>query len=398
MASGSWNNNGITPADFNPYVKAYNYGWIKPQSLPSGKVTLRPSCDDPSDYYLLQSSEYGDYYLLENRSKQGWGSALPGQGLLLFHVHADIANADNDINTTAPQLCYVVCASATSKRPGRNASSYGDINSGGCPFPGSKGKTRFGPDSTPQPFYWDGSDCDINLSEITLAANGDITLNNNSETATYTPQEWQSLFFEGFENELHINSSENSRWIVEENPENTVTIVNHPIAYKGVRSLQLTSGNSGTDIFDTISFQCIPTMGSLRLKVSATAMRPLMAQPNTVTVGFRIDDNPHWQYSKPLTTANNRWRQFIVELPENITGEFIIAGSAYGGSILAIDDLQVEQSTGQENLTPVTHPQLSPNSTIQRHIYTLTGQRRQKYTSGLYIINNGTTTKKIFVK
>lgn len=28
MASGSWNNEGITPAHFNPYVMAYDFGWV----------------------------------------------------------------------------------------------------------------------------------------------------------------------------------------------------------------------------------------------------------------------------------------------------------------------------------------------------------------------------------
>ena len=397
MAQGSWNDDGVTPADFNPYVKAYNYGWVTPQVLPPGVVTLRPSCDDVSAYYLLKASEYGDYYLLENRSRQGWGTDLPGEGLLLFHVHADIGNADNDINTTAPQMCYVVCASSTSKRPGRNAASYGDINSSGCPFPGSMGKTRFGPDSTPQPFYWDGSECDIDLSDISLNADGDIILQNNSKASDYKPQQWISIFFEGFEDELHINGLDNSMWAIEENPENTATIVSHPIAYNGVRSLQLTSGNASTDISDTLTFSCMPTSGSLRLKVSATAMRPRLAQPNTVTVGYRTFANAEWHYGEPLATANNRWRQFIVELPQDVSGEFILSGSAYGGSVLAIDDIEIEQANGQGDEAAITAPHAAVSSTPPV-VYSLTGQRLQHAGRGLHLIYNGTTTKKLYKK
>lgn len=153
MASGSWNNDGITPADFNPYVKAYNYGWISPKSLPQGEVIIQPSCDDSESYYILRSSEDGDYYMLENRSKEKWGSGVPGQGLLIFHIHHDIANAGNEINATAPQKCYVVCASSTSRHPGNTPISYGEINSAGCPYPGNSGNCNFGQSSIPKSFY-----------------------------------------------------------------------------------------------------------------------------------------------------------------------------------------------------------------------------------------------------
>ena len=400
MAQGSWNDDGVTPADFNPYVKAYNYGWIKPQVLPLGEITIRPSCDDASAYYLLKSSEYGDYYLLENRSRQGLGAALPGAGLLIFHVHADIVNAANDINTSAPQMCYVVCASATSIQPGRNAASYGAINSDGCPYPGSTGNRSFGSGSTPQAFYWDGSVCGIELSEINYSADNNITLQNNSESAAYHPQEWQSLYFEGFENDLHVIGIGSSRWTIEENPENTATFLNKPIACNGVRSLQLTSGSSETDACDTLIFSCPPAEGIMRLKVCATALRPRFSQPNTVIVGYRTQNETDWYLCEPLAAENNRWRQFFVDLPIDTDGTFMLIGHAYGGSVLAIDDIELEQATAENSEAALKSPHTPVATALAAtpRIYSLTGQRRTETGHGVFLINNGAITKKIYKK
>ena len=98
MAQGSWNNDGITPADFNPYVKSHDYGWVLPTPLPHGDVSIAPSNMSADNYYRLSSDYSGDYYLLENRSREGWGAGTPGSGLLIFHIHQDLQASKNKIN------------------------------------------------------------------------------------------------------------------------------------------------------------------------------------------------------------------------------------------------------------------------------------------------------------
>ena len=44
MASGSWNEDGIIPADFNPYVKMADFGWIEIPEMPEGNLSILPSC------------------------------------------------------------------------------------------------------------------------------------------------------------------------------------------------------------------------------------------------------------------------------------------------------------------------------------------------------------------
>lgn len=402
MASGSWNNDGVTPADFNPYVKAYNFGWISPKPLPHGEVTILPSNTDSQSYYLLKSSEYGDYYMLENRSRTGWGAGLPGEGLLFYHIHSEIGNAGNEINASAPQMCYVVCASSKSKTPNKSPASYGDINTDGCPYPGRTGNRDFGQKSTPQAFYWDNDECGIDINNIAMKGDGSIALVNNSIATDYEPLDMKIAFFEGFENEPTIISSNGSTlWRVVENPENTQSIIDKPVAYEGVRSLQLSTTITKVDTSDTLEFRCKPfDYGKKRIKICVTSLHLRFNKPNVVKVGYRTTDNPDWQYTEILSAENNRWRQTFVDLPDNVDVEFKIVGTAFGGSILAIDNIEIEQEKEDKGDDHICDAKVStgPFSSI----YSVSGQRRHTLRPGLNIITSGTDhhreTKKIFVK
>jgi len=74
-----------------PIGIAFDFGWVSPNPLPVGEVVLSPSCHSAENYYIAQSGDDGDYYLLENRNSEKWGVGVPGEGLLIFHIHPDIA-------------------------------------------------------------------------------------------------------------------------------------------------------------------------------------------------------------------------------------------------------------------------------------------------------------------
>ena len=178
MASGSWNDDGIRPADFNPYVKAYNYGWVSVQSLEQDTLNIIHPSTLKDNIYRIDTPVNGDYFLLDNRQSEGITSAEPGKGLLIFHIGPAIEQKaqTNTINATFPQYCYVVCASSSSNRPRASASSYGNINSAGCPYPGTSYNTSFSKTSTPAAYTIKGQDAGISLTNITLMPNGDISL------------------------------------------------------------------------------------------------------------------------------------------------------------------------------------------------------------------------------
>lgn len=168
MASGSWNNDGITPADFNPYVKIYNFGWTTAQTLKNDTINKIAPSTDEGNIYRINTGISNDYFLLENRDGEKFNSAEPGSGLVIFHIGPNLESRSsaNTINSTYPQQCYVVCASSSAKKPTSSASSYGNINSGGCPYPGSSGNTEFSSLSTPAALTVSGKEAGISISNI----------------------------------------------------------------------------------------------------------------------------------------------------------------------------------------------------------------------------------------
>jgi len=172
MASGSWNNDGITPAHHNAYTKVMVYGWGNATTLNDGTtVTIPSSKTNANAFYKINTATTNEYYLIENRQRTGFDAYIPGHGLVIYHVSKDVVShyEDNDINSKAPQHMYPVCASATTN-PGSTASTYGDINSGGCPFPGTSNKTSFTDATTPSMKSWLGAATNkpiTNISENT---------------------------------------------------------------------------------------------------------------------------------------------------------------------------------------------------------------------------------------
>jgi M6 family metalloprotease-like protein len=178
MASGSWNyisstdSAGTCPANLTLYQK-YRYGWITPTVLyyPTS-ISGMTSSSTKGEAYLVQTPTHGEYYFLENRQQTGYDTALPGHGLLIYHIAEYADDLFYYLNNTAPQKVYPVCASATTNPASSYASSssvtsYGSIDSGGCPFPGTSSKTSFTDSTTPSAKAWNKSSTDKPITNIT---------------------------------------------------------------------------------------------------------------------------------------------------------------------------------------------------------------------------------------
>jgi M6 family metalloprotease-like protein len=154
MASGSWNGSpgGNRPAHHNMYTKV-QFGWVTPVVLNSpATITNMPNSAENPVAYRVNTGNGSEHYLLENRQRIKFDANVPGDGLLIYHVHSNVGT--NCINCTHPQRMYPVCASSTVAIPTAGSNNYGSINSAGCPFPGTSNKTAFDGTSTPRMFYW----------------------------------------------------------------------------------------------------------------------------------------------------------------------------------------------------------------------------------------------------
>lgn len=137
MASGNWNNNGISPAHPNPRVKVDIYKWAVATELTSPQlVTIYPSINNRMAFYKISTKTPGEHFIIENRQQIGFDSHIPGNGLMIYRCRQGIANIENNntVNRTHPQGFYPVCASSNLALP-TGFGNYGNINSIGCPFP-----------------------------------------------------------------------------------------------------------------------------------------------------------------------------------------------------------------------------------------------------------------------
>ena len=152
MASGSWNNDSKTPAHHNAYTKTMVYNWASATILSSGsQITLTNAVENPNSFYRYNTATTDEYFLIENRQKLNFDTYIPGHGMIIYHVDGNyISTADNSINAGSHQGMYPVCASAT----GNPTATYGIIDGGGCPFPGTAGKTSFTDVTIPNSLSW----------------------------------------------------------------------------------------------------------------------------------------------------------------------------------------------------------------------------------------------------
>jgi len=205
MASGSWNNDGATPAHHNPYTKIFDYGWTTATTIASAtSITINNAEQNSNSFYRINTSTTNEFFLVENRQQLGFDASIPGHGMLIYHVDGNYINShinDNDINADSHQGMYLVCASSATN-PGLTPSTYGIINSSGCPFPGTSIKTLFNDSSIPNSKSWAGvstlSISGINENVLSKTITFNISLLTDVKTsevdASYLSQNYPNPF------------------------------------------------------------------------------------------------------------------------------------------------------------------------------------------------------------
>ncbi len=167
MAEGSWNSYGTKPSHHNPYTKIYNYGWATATILSSDTtITINDAELNSNSFYIFNTTTTNEYFLIENRQQHKFDASIPGHGMIIYHVDGTYINLhfdSNDINAGSHQGMYPVCANAT----GNPSTTYGVIDNGGLPFPGTGNKTSFTDATTPWAKSWAGNNTSLPIINIT---------------------------------------------------------------------------------------------------------------------------------------------------------------------------------------------------------------------------------------
>jgi len=165
MANGSWNGSpsGSCPAHINMFQKIL-YGWVTPTELvETQSVTDIPNAAENPVAYIMKPYTNNEQYVLENRQKVGFDASLPGNGLIIYHIHNSAAGGSVN-NTKHPQQAYIVYAASTTAIPTSNQATYGKEYTyngekyvwldEGTPFAGTAERNKFTGYSTPRLFRW----------------------------------------------------------------------------------------------------------------------------------------------------------------------------------------------------------------------------------------------------
>lgn len=395
MASGSWNNEGVSPANFNPYTKVYDFGWCWIENVSeNGQLHISPSSYS-NKVYRINSSNPNEYFLLENRQQDSFDISSPGHGLLIFHVSDDIERnkATNTINSTYPQTCYVICASSGYRAVSSNPSSYGEIDSGGCPFPGETNQTDFNYYSIPAALCNTGNYAGFSITSILEKEDNTILLDVRFDDEIYEEEpkaDGEIIWKETFDNTFL-----NSFW-AQENIEGYN-------GWKIQKSLSITDSNGWLQLsptfspFDFQSKRIVTRLKSstieasegkyvLSLKMSCTNTAEIEGAVDSVKISFyNYGIYNDISYSFPVFTEV--WAEHAVLINESMLPiEFSIDGICYRNSTLMIDDIVIQQKS--ENDTSVK--QIEDEKTNET-IYTINGIRVTlgylRSHPGLYIVN-----------
>lgn len=182
---GQWD--GATPAHPDAFSKSYE-GWITPTALTGDNAgvavpqaetsaTAYRLLDNPGgvDWTFRGQSGTGEYFLVENRQLTGYDAALPGCGLLIWHIDegvtsTNLANADESRKLVDLE----------------EADGFGDldvaVNRGddGDPYPGSTSNATFDDASSPgsglNAGWSSGVSVDVTSGSCASTMNADVSV------------------------------------------------------------------------------------------------------------------------------------------------------------------------------------------------------------------------------
>ena len=115
MCLGCYCNDGYTPVGYSAYEKAF-MGWIdyiKPEPNTYYTLPVWNMRDKASDQAVCITSDINrnEYFILENRRRQGWDRYLPGQGIMVTHITYSASQwANNKPNNDKIQLVTLLPA------------------------------------------------------------------------------------------------------------------------------------------------------------------------------------------------------------------------------------------------------------------------------------------------
>jgi immune inhibitor A len=164
MGGGSWNGGGDIPSHPSAWCKA-DQGWVSVVNrTANGSVTIKDVKSAKQVYRLWKNGAAStEYFLVENRQRTLYDRALPGAGLLVYHVDETI---DGNENEDHPFIKLLEADGRNQLHDGANRGDAGD------PFPGSSKNIALTSTSSPNSQSYGNLDACVTVTNISSGAAG----------------------------------------------------------------------------------------------------------------------------------------------------------------------------------------------------------------------------------
>ncbi|MEZ4387611.1 MAG: M6 family metalloprotease domain-containing protein [Candidatus Krumholzibacteriia bacterium] len=168
---------GTNPVRPCAYLRA-EAGWETPVALSGLQGGLVASHDDMNIFKVPYAGHANEFYLVENRQRQGRDASLPAPGgLAIWHVDV---NGSNDNEQQTPSQHYLVTlVQADGRWDLENGRNNGDLTD----LWYAPNYTEFDPTTSPAATWWDGSEAPLFIDGIS-ASGTEMTFNYREALGT----------------------------------------------------------------------------------------------------------------------------------------------------------------------------------------------------------------------
>ncbi len=192
--------NDLNPVQVGAYLKN-EAGWSTSLTTINPGITATLNAAN-NDFYIHAKSAT-EYFIIENRQKSGRDISLPDSGLAIWHIDEAGSNSNEQMTAAQHYECSIEQADNTFDL--ENGSNGGDAND----LFGAPGNTQFNDSTSPNSKWWDGSNSDLKISEIsasaaimtfkTLGAAGWVFGKKVSYVSADDNTKWAHAIIEGFD-------------------------------------------------------------------------------------------------------------------------------------------------------------------------------------------------------
>ena len=196
MDSGSYNDDGYRPAGYTSYER-WVAGWRTPVELSTTtQVSNMPALasTDAASYIIYNKGNNNEYFLLENRQKQGWDADIPGAGLLILHVDYSASSWNNNTPNDDPshqRMTWIAADNQYQYTTYQGTKYYTFDGMANDPFPYGR-VNAFNSTTTPAAKFFNKNSnntyyLDSSVENITQNSDGTVSFKFQAESNVATP-------------------------------------------------------------------------------------------------------------------------------------------------------------------------------------------------------------------